>query len=578
LPLAFAGLPFDAIMSEFELFWDAEVPRLGEAGANGWASWDSSVGDSPSPSAPLTPPDISGQHDPYVQWGGTETWHDRTAHLSIRGLDDADDPYSTVLFADVRPLLFSLTITSSRIIFRKLWLTFCGLHIPGFLSSLPITDDNVGDQWSGQHITSPPRLRFLFPTSDSMTNHITADSYAGVLIGREPSFSCSALDLPVREWGANVRDPFENASDTPPRLCIWTSVDAASTNPAIVRNVFSACRLDASDEEWDALSLAYEAAIDAKRAVKLSKAQLAASQVSVSRWAIHARLERSRGKLEEARKIYRTVLSGDTDVAKDPCSARLWWDWAEMEWMAGQEGSALSVILRSVDVTDAAGMGILRARRLLDDHTVKPKHPWQVRVAWVQLRALLELLTTRSPEAMLVVLDANSSRLPGTAEDEALTLTSCLLLFHHSRTLSRTARPVILRDRAATALARFPSNTLLFGLVLESERGQAIWGRTRALVGANGEDKTVLRRVAEVWAAGWDHRRWAAEAERVRSSLGAAVSSDRLRGSFVMWRVYLEFEIRNGELGKAKKLLFRAVAECPMCKGELNQTGTPSCN
>lgn len=41
----------------------------------------------------------------------------------------------------------------------------------------------------------------------------------------------------------------------------------------------------------------------------------------------------------------------------------------------------------------------------------------------------------------------------------------------------------------------------------------------------------------------------------------------RLRGSPVVWRILLELEIRDGQLERAKKMLFRAVAECPLCKG-----------
>ena len=45
---------------------------------------------------------------------------------------------------------------------------------------------------------------------------------------------------------------------------------------------------------------------------------------------------------------------------------------------------------------------------------------------------------------------------------------------------------------------------------------------------------------------------------------------DRTRGSFVIWRVYIEFEIRAKELLRAKKLLFRAIGECPLVKGKFN--------
>jgi len=44
---------------------------------------------------------------------------------------------------------------------------------------------------------------------------------------------------------------------------------------------------------------------------------------------------------------------------------------------------------------------------------------------------------------------------------------------------------------------------------------------------------------------------------------------NRTRGSFVIWRIYIEFEIRVKELQRAKKLLFRAIGECPLVKGNL---------
>jgi hypothetical protein len=42
----------------------------------------------------------------------------------------------------------------------------------------------------------------------------------------------------------------------------------------------------------------------------------------------------------------------------------------------------------------------------------------------------------------------------------------------------------------------------------------------------------------------------------------------RTKGSAILWRVILEFEIRVGEFKRAKKLLYRAVNECPLSKGE----------
>ena len=54
---------------------------------------------------------------------------------------------------------------------------------------------------------------------------------------------------------------------------------------------------------------------------------------------------------------------------------------------------------------------------------------------------------------------------------------------------------------------------------------------------------------------------------RVMDFTEAGSTHCRTRGSAVLWRVYLEFEIRCGELKRAKTLLFRAVGACPLVKG-----------
>ena len=43
----------------------------------------------------------------------------------------------------------------------------------------------------------------------------------------------------------------------------------------------------------------------------------------------------------------------------------------------------------------------------------------------------------------------------------------------------------------------------------------------------------------------------------------------RTRGSATLWKLFIAFEVRAGQLERAKKLLFRAVGECPLVKGAL---------
>jgi hypothetical protein len=39
------------------------------------------------------------------------------------------------------------------------------------------------------------------------------------------------------------------------------------------------------------------------------------------------------------------------------------------------------------------------------------------------------------------------------------------------------------------------------------------------------------------------------------------------RGSIVLWRIYIEFELRYGKPQRAKEMILRAVRDCPWSKG-----------
>jgi hypothetical protein len=265
-----------------------------------------------------------------------------------------------------------------------------------------------------------------------------------------------------------------------------------------------------------------------------------------------------------------------------------------MEWLAKKSDVALQTILRAVNMEGTTGIVILRAKRNLEDAKRSSEDlPWKVREPWVKLRGLLELLTS-TPVAALLAFDEylnDSNFIEKTAPHESLTVASLLMLYHHSITLRNPTQPSLLRDRLEKAIEVYPSNTIILGMFLEAEKGRGIWGRIRGLLGETtadglGRDKDVPRRVAEVWVAGWERGRWEAEKERTRSGLAAAVENERFvllytddwmahificrtRGSPVIRRIFLEFEIRQGELQRAKKMLYGAIGECPLSKGTI---------
>ena len=268
------------------------------------------------------------------------------------------------------------------------------------------------------------------------------------------------------------------------------------------------------------------------RALKVSRTLLATVPDSLPHWAMHARLEALRGKLNDARKVYQTVLNATFQNRHG--EAALWWDWAQMEWLARNDDAAQQVIIRSTGVAGSGGVAILRSKRHFETLLSQqlPRSSWRERESWIKLSGLLELLTS-SPHSALTLFDSHLAGMDrGSTPHESLTVASLLVLYNYAIVLRNPTPPALLRERAERAIEEYPNNTAILGIFLEAEKGQGIWGRVRAMLGetaadGTGKEKGIARRVTEVWVAGWEKGRWEAEVERIRSGLSAAVQDDR---------------------------------------------------
>lgn len=207
-----------------------------------------------------------------------------------------------------------------------------------------------------------------------------------------------------------------------------------------------------------------------------------------------------------------------------------------MEWLVGKPNEALQVVFRAAGVHGQGGVVALCAKRNLED-ALRAAEGWTLREPWIKLRALLDLLLGSSPADALEVFDKHISETSsGTVAHESLTVASLLTIFRHTVVLRNPSPPALLRDRAQKAVETYPSNSVLVGLFLESEKGHGVWGRVRGTLGeSGGKDKDVARRVEEVWIAGWEKGRWEAEIERTRSGLTGAIESER----FVLWSSFM---------------------------------------
>lgn len=264
VPQSLYGLPLPTLLDSLEQFWESEVSRLGEPNSKCWSSWVS-LGHSepvPHPDAPfiLRANPSTPSLDPYARWWQNETWTDQVSKIPARSADEDPevDPYSMILFSDIRPLLLILQSEEAKNAFRLIWLSFLGLSIPGLSASL--LKGNWDDRWCAKHLTSPSFLSSIFPSSAQ--TRIIADSQAGVLIGREKEYTCGFG--PVKNWSFGILGPLESFG-THTKHGLWTKEDVKDVDGVFVRRIFEQLRLGAEDVEWDSYALAFEAAYESAK-------------------------------------------------------------------------------------------------------------------------------------------------------------------------------------------------------------------------------------------------------------------------------------------------------------------------
>lgn len=133
---------YDSIISEFCEFWDAEVLRAGEDGAQGWSQYVEKGNEGPIPEGARKENgegddlDID-RDDPFGWWTQQEIKAiKRRGAWPARIVDEAeeDDPFNVILSNDIMRWMFCISHDVSRKSLIDYVLRFCGL--PGCFASL----------------------------------------------------------------------------------------------------------------------------------------------------------------------------------------------------------------------------------------------------------------------------------------------------------------------------------------------------------------------------------------------------------------------------------------------------------
>lgn len=259
-PQDYRSLTFDEQLEQLEQFWESEVSRVGEPSSLGWKY---SVGLTPALVSVSTHDQssslrIAGLVDPYTRWANDEQVAER--RMPVRSGDPAgDDPYSTILFSDIKRLIIDLVKPESRNLLKRIWLSLLGLHLPGLFDDLVDLNDKfcfVEEFWPWHQFRRSSHLDSLFSTRGKGGTDIQFDSAADGAAQRT-GFG------PVKNWRTSVLGPLENIG-TYCSYRTWEREDVYGVDAPMVRRLFELLKED-TDPHWDALYLAFEAALDIKK-------------------------------------------------------------------------------------------------------------------------------------------------------------------------------------------------------------------------------------------------------------------------------------------------------------------------
>lgn len=122
------GFSHEATVSMFEKFWDSEVPRIGEEGAEGWASFSQKQRETPQ-SRKETANDLEDSKDRWGSWLASERWHSLLSRDPARTIDNIEenDPYRIILFSDIRPFLIDPPSLTGQQLLLDAFVAFCCL-------------------------------------------------------------------------------------------------------------------------------------------------------------------------------------------------------------------------------------------------------------------------------------------------------------------------------------------------------------------------------------------------------------------------------------------------------------------
>lgn len=585
------------ILSQLEVFWDSEVPRVGETNSRGWMSFvqNGEVGDAPDPLQDPPKADPLDSEDLFHSWLTAEkSWTERP-HLPARTTDEVeeDDPYRVVLFSDIKTSMFCLSCPESM---DSLLDTFL---IVNELPPLRLHSSNsslMKDTFLRQNVSSASDSElkdWLWPKKDR--KWVSRDvEYEGMeperkSHGEDPfRFKMKNFPLGRESWFDREGKWFSSHHDF--RM-------EKSEMIHLVRRTLKCVVEKTSNEALAVYYLAWEWAnapegysthelppggskLTVSRVRKVAKSLLQQFRTSLRIWTSYAQIECYKNGIEAGRKIFAMALdmtkSGSNTLKRDGVMVQHSWIWEELQ--AGHLLEARRIILSifedkqlhldsPLEPDTIPKHLILAAQRHFEDGELRLRttHP-DLSLLHTDLRSLLFYLFTPSNSFTLSITPRRAPPSAPEALVELSILRHLRLLYLHYR-ITNYFRSSLFRSALDSALSKFPHNTAFLSLYVANEARTRIENRVRNVLFKCNASATYSSSLLAIWAElhmSQNYNRHAVRRlfEAACDDVGGAGS----KNSTLLWKLWIRFEESQGEKDTAIDVWRRAVGKCPWSK------------
>lgn len=596
----------ETAVSMFEKFWDSEVPRIGEKGAEGWASFSQKRGEPPQPRTE-TADDLEDSKDHWKSWLTSERRHRLLSRNPARTIDDIEenDPYRIILFSDIRPFLTDPPSLAGQRMLLDAFVAFCCLpplavEGPDGCSRVWGRDSFLLNEALGLNgrLQDLWKLRFTKQHGSSNEEYSNDNEDA-----RSHSGTQNPFQFPVRDYQVSLDSLFAekqwfSAFDA------WQEQGFGDGGPVeaawVLRSLKALVNVGAGEEALASYVLALELRISPGTVRKTAKNLLRKRPSSIRLYNAYALVEYRLEDTKKGEAIITTSInmSKKLDEVARRDSILLWrtWIWETLNASSAQE--ALKRLLAIGDEGIQMPSPELHLRDKLG--SAKPALLLRTETALIAIRdhmlslssyshasfaieCLILFAYLRNAQSLSAATSAfktnttllsthNSSR---SSNHEYLHQSFSRLLYYHI-THTHLFKPSDIRSLLAENIAQFPQNTIFLSLYAWNEARFRIDDRVRSMVrelilGASHDRKSkaqnsILPHFFAIYSELHRGVTFGSNNSTIRSAFERAVESDSSAHCAGLWKLYFLFEHSRSEMERAKRVFWRGLRTCPWAK------------